>query len=467
MEDLWPTQTFCDRYEFVGNFSKGKEVANDLNIVFQYSKIKDVEIIGKVTGTTDAFRQLIRVINQPGNYLKLFSRNESIQISSEKVYLRGRIGECSSYGYIYHEADIGLEDVTITKYYESVENSGRYITFFLAGPRVAWSVYIGVEESSTGEIKNKIKNSKIELNEDFPFEIEVFPYDFYDETPAPENYKLKTNVLALHFKTEKSVEQLSNEDFVAEAEKVADDLTLLVSFLSKQWVTWYRYELYTNDSIKTYVKRTNRKCSTKELHWDDILVEREKSREFLKDGFSNLRKLRSDKFDLFMPIIYFMIANEIKYVVEQFTMLFLSLEKIKDMFALKEENSLKNLPDFKELKESISDIIDDKVGDPKVREKIQKKIPELNRPPLKFILDSLFSKYDVDWKDIYPSGTPDYTFIKTRNYLFHSSKKIDGDPLIKETYRLQVIVERLLLSILDWKDFSCSLPDYIKRLVTT
>jgi hypothetical protein len=64
----------------------------------------------------------------------------------------------------------------------------------------------------------------------------------------------------------------------------------------------------------------------------------------------------------------------------------------------------------------------------------------------------MFVKYNVNWKDLYPPGS-DFTLIKTRDNLFHSSIDIDYDNLIKELHRLQALLERLLLSVLGWSNF--------------
>jgi len=93
------------------------------------------------------------------------------------------------------------------------------------------------------------------------------------------------------------------------------------------------------------------------------------------------------------------------------------------------------------------------------------KIPELNRPSLRFVLDALFFRYNIDWTDIYPS-TGDFTLIKTRDKLFHSSQEPNFDLLFKETNRLQAIIERLLLRMLGWEDLSHSPTDFMKKWLT-
>lgn len=466
MEDLWPKQPFFNRHEFIGNLSRCDEVADKLHIVVQYSLIKEGEIVGKVLGTTKTCEKLRRFTNFSGPYpyLKLTSD----EISSDRVLFGTTIdrpGYNKEMSYIV--ANLSFEDITITRHFGPSDSHERHLTFFLAGPRRLWSIHETPEFSFTGDIKNKVHNSKIELNEDFPFEIEVIPCYFRDKTSAPDNhYELTANVLTMHFKTKESLEQLSNEDFVNLSKALADDIILLVSFLSRRWVTWYRYQLETNDTIRTYVRIT-RDCTTKELNRDDAVIEPRKSRGFLKIGLSNLRKLRAEGFNLSMPILYFVSGNEAENLEEQFTTLFLSLEKIKDMFALK-ENLRENLrqKSFKKLSSLISDVIEKNVESPEVINRTQKKIPELNRPSLRFVLDSLFCRYNIDWTDIYPPASK-LTLIKTRDKLFHTLQEPNIDLLVKELLRLRAVIERLLLRMLCWEDLSHSPPDFIKKWLTT
>lgn len=474
MEDLLPKQSFFARHEFEGNLSKRDEVADKLHVVVQYSLIKEGEIVGKVLGTGKTFKKLGRLLNLPGPYLKLTSEkieHITTDIFSDKVLLRKTTHRVWPPGYgermISIVSDLIFENITITEHYGTSDSLERHLTFFLAGPRRLWQVHEDRKLSFTGEIKSKVQNSKIELNADLPFEIEVVPSYFYDKTLAPDNHELTTKVLVLHLKTKESVEQFSNEDFVNSGKSLADDLTLLVSFLSRHWVTWYRYELQTSDILETYVRRT-RECSTNELGWDDTLVEWREAREFLKVGFRNLRKLRAEGLDLSMPIVYCVSGNEAKYLEEQFTTFFLSLEKIKDMFALKPKKHLReNLPDkaFKKLRSLISDVIEKNVESSEVVERIQTKIPELNRPSLRFVLESLFHRYNVDWTDIYPQASG-FTLIKTRDELFHSSRALNIDLLVKELHRLQAIIERLLLRMMGWDDLSRSPTDFMKKWLT-
>jgi len=473
IEDLFPKEPFFRIHEFKGSLAKEGLVADELQVVVRYPLTREGEIRGKVLGDRNTFKKIEGLFKVPGPLWTLKSQeHEGIrwQIQSDQVLVPmiSNRGWPSGYGegMATVVADLRFEDVFVTEYFRTQGGrQDRQLWFFLAGPRELWGLFQSRIPSYTGEVKIDVRYAAIELEEPFPFDIEVRPVYFYDNTSEPNSCEVTKDALALLLKTSKSVNELPTEDFLSLGKELADDLTLLVSLLSRRWVEWFRYQLATSESIVTYV-RTTRPCSSDSLHWDDGLVEHHKSRDFFKVGLRNLREFRRKGFNLFMPIVYFVSANQKKYLEEQFTTLFLSLERIKDMFA-REEGIQENLPeeDFKKLKSGVSAVIKEDVQSSKARNMIRRKTRELNRPPLRYVLDVLFSRYDVVWKDIYPKGS-DLTIIDTRNDLFHSSKDLDIDNLVRERDRLQALLERILLHMLGWDDISRSPTGSLKQWLT-
>jgi hypothetical protein len=473
MEEIFPKQSFTERFEFLGSLCQGDKSADGLHIVLQYSLIKEGEITGSVVGTTETYKELSKVSDLPGPTLRMRSQDRehwNTRIWSDNV-LWGRVTNKPFYGseMSYKVADLHFHDLTIEKDIQFNELKERHISFFLTGPKTLWGVYEWFETSFTGEEKSEVKYSQIELNEQFPFEIEVKPWYFYDKTLPPDKFRLKTKVFVLHFKTEKPIKELSNEDFISEEIAIVEDLIQLVSFLSRRWITWYSYELQTNTLSRTFV-RNARECSSEEISYNRSMVPRHQARDFLKVGFTNIRKLRQIGINLHMPLVYFVSGVEAKYLEEQFSVLFLALERIKDMFAI-QEGMQSSLPTniFKHLSSSVDEVLVRHLQKPDIPPTLQSrlpwiqlKLPELNRPSLRTILlDHLFPKYNVSWQDLYPNGS-DFTLIKTRDQLFHSSAETNIELLIKELHRLQAIVERVLLSMLGWSQHNNS-PDEQER----
>ena len=91
---------------------------------------------------------------------------------------------------------------------------------------------------------------------------------------------------------------------------------------------------------------------------------------------------------------------------------------------------------------------------------IQDKVPELNRPPIGQQLQWLCDLLEVTWRDLYPANynSPTPRFIKTRNEIFHSNTSVDSDVVWRETHRVSLLFERLVLRALGWSDIENTTP---------
>ncbi|HUI28830.1 MAG TPA: hypothetical protein VLX91_01345 [Candidatus Acidoferrales bacterium] len=466
VDEFYPKKPFFERHEFVGTLFKGDKSAPDLQVVIQYSLIEEGEIIAKVVGNVDTFKKIQSVIHSAGPRLKLSTKDTQSSVfsfSSDNALIGGIISK-PYFGtdMSYKVADLRFLDLTMRKKIPLTDKEERYLVFYLAGPRTLWTTFETGEVSFTGEEKIDVHGTKIELDEQFPFEIETRPWYFYDTSPSEKHVNLKTKIQALSFKATVPTSELSDDDFVALASSVADDLTLLISFLSRHWVMWFRYELDSQDGMRAFI-RNIRKCSSEDVEYYDSVVPFDHARNFLKVAFGEIRKLRQTGINLHMPLVYYISACGKEFIEEGFSTLFLSLEKIKDMFSMK-QNLLEIIKPakFSKLSHSVRDVIRRELGDDQSFELMSAKLSELNRPSLRSVLDSLFERYGVKWDDLYPINSL-FTLIKTRDILFHSSDLIDVNILAKEELRLRSLLERLMLSMLGWKDSSHSPAYYEKK----
>lgn len=466
MEDVFPKEIFSERHEFSGVFSKGDKSIDDLQVIIQYSLINGDGISGKIIGKSVLYDKVKEISASGEPYCSIsYEQTEPMQkrIFSDKVIVKKLQGGGwpKRDGITYPVAHLELQDMTTIEYFP-VTSSGkeRYLTFFLLGPRKMWEIYMIKEQSHTGDVKVKAGNAKVSLDLDTPMGIEVSPYYFFDKTS---NFiDTSTDVLALHMITKESVDKLADEEFIKQGEQIVEDIILLISFISKGWVDWYRYSLQTDGYTKNYVRKA-RDCTRNEESDTGRMIDYGKCREFLKIAFSNLRKLRMENFDISMPIVYYVSASEKKYVEEKFSTYFLALEKIKDMYTVN-KGMLENIPkgEFNKLAHLLREYIKEKIASFKIADKMIEKINELNRPSLRLILVSLLDDCKIDWRKFYPASSK-FTLIKTRNDLFHSSKELDMEVLPKELYRLASIVECILLYKLGWNDMSRSPASFMRK----
>ena len=75
-------------------------------------------------------------------------------------------------------------------------------------------------------------------------------------------------------------------------------------------------------------------------------------------------------------------------------------------------------------------------------------------------LQRLCDSLGVTWQDLYPANDKRKTpkFIETRNKVFHSHRSVDGDLVWRETRRVSLLFERLVLRTLGWTELDHTTP---------
>ena len=467
MEGILPKQPFIENHEIVGSLSVGENVVDNLHICFQYSLIKGGRITGKILGTNETYGQLTKLQDIPHQYCKLSFINESGKyfVASEKASIpciHGRHPKCKDTTYIV--ADIELQDVSITNIWGEEVSSPkkRIMEYSLLGPETMWNINEKRKRSYTGEIQLELKDPTIKLTEKEPFVVSVRPTYLYDHTNDVNKYEIIARIVTLQFETKEPIETLPNDRFISLTKGYAEDMIWLLSFACRKRMAWFRYDFLSDGAKTTYI-RESKDILEKDIDWYDYVVFPYKGREYIMSALPKLRAMRSEGIDLTMPLLYCISGNEPNTLETKFSLYFLSLERIKDMYS-KKMSMDKNMPnkDFDKLEPLLKEVVKGNVEDVNIIARILKKMPELNRPAIRDVLDCVFEEYKVQWTDMYPLES-DFTLLKTRDMLFHSSEEIDIENLAKEMYRLRSIIERVLLAMIGWTDNSYSPESGIKR----
>ncbi len=476
-EYIYPKKPFKETLNFHGKLIYNDGSIDDIHIIIQYSLLKGEAIEGKIIGTSKTFSELQKNFDSKIFDYELYAEIEGSylkKVISKKVSIT-RLSDTYRSGKYKDEiriiGDIQLNDITIVHEYqisESKKNSQsdeRNIVYLLSGSRRIWQIFEREDYHSDGNVEIEVYKPDIVLDKELPFEIQIRPYYLYDKDDENLHGTLSVNVLSVIFKTNTTLENLSDDEFISLTKSIVQDLTTLASFISKSRITWYRYNLKTQTGAVSFNRRTV-ECKDGESYSLENPINLSQLKEFLKIGIKALRVLKEQEFDITMPILYFVSGHEAEFLREQFTSLFLSLESIKDMYAKREKLLTifndDNKAEFKKLKESIKSIVNENVKSDESKKKIIEKISELNRSSLKSILDHMFKKYSIDNSDLYPTGS-NFKLIETRNTLFHTSVELDFKYLVKETFRLDVVLQRIILRLLNWPDISHTLDDYRKR----
>ena len=160
-----------------------------------------------------------------------------------------------------------------------------------------------------------------------------------------------------------------------------------------------------------------------------------KAAEFLRVCLPRFQERRANGEDLRLPIVYGVPKAGSRSVEERFTPAYWALEKLIAVL-VNRENRAQMLRRKKALEGEKSRL---NIGD-----------------QLQWLCESL----DVTWRDLYPAKyvSTRSRFIKTRNKIFHSKTPIDGGVVFRETRRMSLLFERLILKALGWSDLDGTGP---------
>lgn len=447
---------FHRREEFIASISAEASVISDLRVIVQYPEASVGEITALVTGDQKLAMDLRNFISaHPGPWSlksrQLGDRTEGQSITSDRVWIR----RIDTRTFSEHEgqvvAHLWFEDFVI-RLFASREGPKRQLAFFLAGPR-PWMTFWTHGQSYTGDVEQNVQGSSLAIDADLQYELNVRPWYFYDQDNNDAKVALTTHTMAVILESSVPPESLSDEEFLKTCSRLVDDLTLLASFVCRERVQWFGYSLSSIDVCVTF-RRAGTEPTNTEYSASDLPFDRTKLYQFYATAYKGLRRLREEKIDITSAVHFFIDGcNRSRLVHEQFAMLFFALEHIKDILAVK-LGLVHILEDseFTFLRRELRSLLKRQSFEPTSIGHISEKLLELNRYSLKHCLSTILAKYGVEYLDLYPQKDKEMPFIHTRNELFHTAAEIEPFQLLKETERLRIIIQRLILRLLGWQD---------------
>lgn len=452
---------FHERLEVDASLSNGQEEVGGLHLVISYPLISPGQIIGHIVSGPEKYEDLTRINDRSGGHLRLRTESLAGPLPRSKIVRSDRVSILSigevvvSHQLHYVYVELSFSELSINAVFEEgLYKGNRILWFALQGPKDPWHCKLHREWHYDGNEKVSVNEPVLDLGQNMPFTVKILPRFFKAESENNENIELKTYILTLQFETDLSSAQLSNDDFLKQAKSVVKDLISVASFLSQRRIVWYRYEYFGPDAHISHIRKTS-KAGDNDLSNSDYAIQGD-FREYIKTAYTHLNSLREKGIDLFLPIIEYVSASEAEYLEDKFISYFIVLEKLKDMHAC-QRNQQYNLPEKKfrkiirrSLRSSLEKVALENQVSPEAISKMIEKLPDLNRPPFRAVLDDLMAAYFVEWKDLYPEGEK-LSFINTRDKLFHSSKEVDIETLSKEMVRLKSLVERLIFRMLGWR----------------
>ncbi len=474
MSTLLPKKPFYVQHEFQASLSKDDLTVPGLQVVIEYPEHRPSKIKGSVLGSQSEFDKLCTLMDKPGPYCTLDStpyKDSQEKIKSSKVLIRNVRSKSWPQEYASQMADIvgelELDEITVTHNRSEEKMSKRQVVFALAGATTFWPCFYSTTYSFTGEVDIDVRGKSLDVGNLFEGSVEIRPW-FFHSTLTNEGREVQARDLAyaLVLESTQSTEELSDDELFDIVQQLADDLTLLASFVSRKRIRWFNYKFSGTNCIISYTRSTDDYYADT-VYREDMLVQRSQARDFLRTTIHRLNYLRNNGMDLFLPIVNVLTGHESKYLEQKFILYFIALEKLKDMYA--DEHNLNEIFKSKcqgnKFLTQIRATIRDTIDDPHVKDQIMAKVRELQRPPLRNLINRLFKDYSVSWEDLYPHSQKNYTFTDTRNKLIHRAAQVDIDTLFRETYRVRSLVERLILRMLEWDDlYGAPDPSFLQYL---
>lgn len=480
LKDFFTKKPFYFQDYFIGKFYNPAYVVENIQIFIEFSEIHPSIIKGYVIGNSQQYKQLEKIFGLSdltfesydfgaGNY-----RAKSSDFLFENISARGYPDSVQPHmNFII--GNITFFDIELSMSLDGIEEK-KSICFYVDASHDELGGKIIGHKKLDGSVEMKNTKIKLKVPECKPYELIVSArYKYYLDKLKSIEQKVSTGAIEIELSAdEKSIEV----DFIKYAKETVDNLLSLYSFAYGRNIDWFLYEFFDGLSFKKYAKSFphKRKLKEDELEEESILIiSRSERVKFVERAYVKFIKLREEGFDLKIPIRNLNMGKAEKVLNDQFTLFFLGIEKIIDAFRRKKgKEYILNKKPFRMMQREIKSCIEGFFKDlpdseseemkMKLRQMI-KKIPELNRPPLKGFLLEIFEKLEIDWQHIYPKDA-EFTLLNTRNQLFHTSEEPEINFLWKETTRAKVVLENLIGKMLACEEYIYSPRSWENEFLT-
>ena len=459
--NLQEEKPFYKRHRFVGQFVLDGMTTDPVNVVVEFNELEGGRIDGVILGGGSSPEEVAQQVFDAHKACRLVSHEDQWPTVEAEQVIVSKVTHFSGApsGHAGVVAEFLCGAVSETRRLEGVATE-RSISFRLAGALGALEPREMPSESWTGERTIKRRENKLDLGVSWPGTIELRNEYLWEQSDGPKRGRY-AYVPMLDLGCDVSRDELPDEAFIDKAKALVGDVTLLMSFACRQWIVWYSYTFLTPEFVSQYRFHSSRDTRNEKHRINDSPVGMTAA-EFLRVCLPRFRERRANGEDLRLPIVYGVPKAGSRSVEERFAPVFWALEKLIEVLVNSDKRGrILNASAFKHLSHDVRRVLkeaqipDGRWGDPSVGlQMIRDKISELNRPSIANQLQWACDSLDVTWRDLYPASydSPKPHFIETRNKIFHSNTPIDGGLVFRETCRMSLLFERLILKALGWSD---------------
>lgn len=246
---------------------------------------------------------------------------------------------------------------------------------------------------------------------------------------------------------------------IEEFEEELDDLCSLLTFLSRDNVTWREISLQSRTGVPL--------IGTRHTH-EKLRRTRTLRRSVRLSPLATLRTLGPDGLNALYQAYRALpnkevIANAIAFLVtvysdgfleDQIVSAFTALETLKSGLAAKQSLTMED-EDFKKLKKALTKEIDNFASERNLKNEavaVKGKLRELQRTPVVGVVADLVKSTGIVWADLWPTRTDLKDALKSafdrRNDLIHTGALTDSAASADDYVRVHVLAERLIFHVL-------------------
>ncbi|MDD5087927.1 MAG: hypothetical protein PHI18_03895, partial [bacterium] len=449
-------ESFARRLEFLcciqGDNSK---LVEDARLVVEYSLLEAGTITGIVYGTKSIHDELVAMHRDSNVSLSGVGYGyRSIRITSNAFGMENIL-----YQWVegYHDrmhipvSKLRFGELRIDETTAALPIHSHKLSFFFTGPPAIWVDPSVPRANTDGSVECPGMEYQLSTEHDDLFETRVIRHPLWEEDEGQLLSRKFAWLPTVQLEAIKSCDDFSDSDLAELGSVLADDLALVASLASRSLTSWNRYyHSWPPYCVSEFVRlvRTSRR---QQLDYDETLINPNDRINFLEQGLSGLRRITSTWPEFRRIILFYVGACETKELEPQFGLYMWTLDALLQHF----DDRRLRLPsdEWDQIKnaalQAASAAITDQTnlatfGGLNLRYR--------ERPGFRESLQYVFSKLALDLDGLYPNNGS-ISLSETRGRLFHALS-IDYPTLQKETERARILVERLLLGMIGWKDRS-------------
>jgi hypothetical protein len=338
-----------------------------------------------------------------------------------------------------------------TKFNSPATVKRREVTFLLTGPSDLWLVHASQTLRYTGEISVWHPDPALPLDATRD-QVSTVPHFVYGDYPRAKAYAPRETAQAQLFSIgvlDAFETERDGVAFLEDSTALVDKLCLLMSFLSKTYISWFTCAYSDGEEVLQSYRQV-RTGDDEAPDWEDLVLSPRDIRAFLNEALTGYNSRTAEGFDLRLPMLYYIWAQSSRFVEDRFTTLFFTLEKL--LSSLDERNP-EDQPltrsELSKLWEVMRPALEEMGKTPAQIDLVLAKRSELQRVPLMYRITRHLSALEIDVTDI-GGATGLSSMVGVRNHLTHRRGEVPIEKVICEIRRLETIVERMLLKLLSW-----------------